>query len=52
MNDGANVLAVESKLDVSFLLKIKNDDGNVIVDVETKGCGIHDAELTADTLLE
>jgi hypothetical protein len=36
MNNGANILAIKSELDVPFLLKIKNDDWNVIIHTETK----------------
>ena len=50
MNDGANVLAIESELDIPFLLEIKNDDWNVIIHTETKRSGIHDTEFATDTL--
>jgi hypothetical protein len=36
MNNGANILAIKSELDVPFLLEIKNDDWNVIIHTETK----------------
>ena len=52
MNDGANFLAVESELNISFLPKVKNDDGDIVIHAETKCGGVHDPELVADALAE